>query len=114
MGANAPQMISTDEVWSLFQTASALFLDSRHDFDYRAGHIKGAVNVPLKDFDLTKSPLKDVLKDRLLVIYCDGAECNSSIELAVKLSREGFKNVRISFSGWREWVEAKHPTEKTP
>lgn len=114
IGVHAPQMISSDEVWSLFQTQSALFVDSRHDFDFRAGHIKGAVNAPLKDFEFAKSPLKDVLKDRLLVIYCDGAECNSSIELAVKLTKEGFKNVRVSFGGWREWLEANHPTEKTP
>ena len=113
-GANTPQMISGDEVWSLFQTGSALFIDSRHDFDFKAGHIKGAVNLPLKDFDFAKSPLKDVLRDQLLVVYCDGAECNSSIELAVELMKVGFKNVRISFGGWREWVEANHPTEKTP
>jgi rhodanese-related sulfurtransferase len=112
-GVATPQMISQEEVWSLYQTGSALFIDSRHDFDFRAGHIKGAVNVPLKDFELQKSPLKDVLRDRLLVIYCDGAECNSSIELAVRLAKEGFRNVRISFGGWREWVEAQHPTEKS-
>ncbi len=114
LGANAPQMISGEEVWSLFQTGSALFVDSRHDFDFKAGHIKGAVSVPLKDFDSTKSLLKDVAKDRLMVIYCDGAECNSSIELAVRLAKEGYKNVRISFGGWREWVDANHPTEKSP
>lgn len=112
-GVNAPQMISSDEVWSLFQTGSALFVDSRHDFDFKAGHIKGAINVPLKDFDLSKSPLKDVVRDKLLVIYCDGADCNSSIELSVRLAKEGFKNVRISFGGWREWFAAKRPVEKT-
>ena len=112
-GANAPQMISAEEVWSLFQSGSALFVDSRHDFDFKAGHIKGAINVPLKDFDIAASPLRDVAKDRLLVIYCDGADCNSSIELAVRLGKAGFKNTRILFGGWREWVEAKHPTEQS-
>lgn len=114
LGAFAPQMISQEETWSLYQTGSALFVDSRHDFDYRAGHIKGAVNVPLKEYELQKSRLNDVPRDRPLVIYCDGAECNSSIELAVKLAKEGFTNVRISFGGWREWVEAHRPTEKSP
>jgi rhodanese-related sulfurtransferase len=112
-GATTPQMISAEEVWSLFQSGSALFVDSRHDFDYRAGHIKGAINVPLKDFDVSTSALRDVARDRLIVIYCDGADCNSSIELAVKLAKAGFKNTRISFGGWREWVEAKHPTEQS-
>lgn len=114
LGPDARQMISRDEAWSIYQTGSALFVDSRHDFDFRAGHIKGALNAPLGIYELAKSPLKDVAKDRLLVVYCDGAECNSSIELAVRLMKDGFKNVRISFGGWREWVDANHPTEKTP
>lgn len=113
-GPNTPSMTTREEAWSLFRTGSALFIDSRHDFDYREGHITGAQNLPLKDFDAKKSLLNDVPKDRTIVVYCDGAECNSSIELAVKLMNGGFKNVRIFFGGWREWLEAKYPTEKTP
>ena len=113
-GNQAPPMISLDEAWSYYQAGTTIFVDARHDFDYKLGHIKGAVNVPLKDFDLRKSALDSVAHDRVVVAYCDGAECNSSIELSVKLMKEGYTNVKILFGGWREWEGAHHPIEKSP
>lgn len=107
-------MISRDEAGSLFESGSAVFVDARHDFDFNLGHIKGAINVPLKDYDVKKSALDGIPKDRTMIAYCDGAECNSSIELSVKLMKDGYKNVRIFFGGWREWVDANLPIEKQP
>jgi rhodanese-related sulfurtransferase len=107
-----PSMITREEAWSLYQAGSALFVDARLDFDYQAGHIKGAISVPLKEYNVKRNALDAIQLDRLIIAYCDGAECNSSIELAVKLRDEGFKNVRIFFGGWHEWVTAKLPTEK--
>ena len=109
-----PSMISRDEAKGFFESGSALFVDARHDFDFNLGHIKGALNVPLKDYDTKKSALDGIPKDRLIIAYCDGAECNSSIELSVKLMKDGYKNVRIFFGGWREWVDANLPVEKKP
>ncbi len=109
-----PSMISRDEAKSFFEARTAVFVDARHDFDFNLGHIKGALNVPLKDYDLKKSALSRIPKDRLIIAYCDGAECNSSIELSVKLMKDGYKSVRIFFGGWREWVDANLPTEKQP
>jgi rhodanese-related sulfurtransferase len=114
LGIQAPPMISRDEAWSFFQSGSALFVDARHDFDFKLGHIKGAINVPLKDYELRKSALGSTPPDRVIVAYCDGAECNSSIELSVKLMKDGYSNVKIFFGGWREWEAANLPVEKTP
>ncbi|HXG00551.1 MAG TPA: rhodanese-like domain-containing protein, partial [Bacteroidota bacterium] len=101
----APEFISYEEAARLFERGAALFVDARHDYDYKLGHIKGAMNVPLKDFDLASSQLSRVPKDTLIVTYCDGADCNSSVELAQKLSAAGFTNVRIFFGGWNEWKQ---------
>ena len=109
-----PQMISRETADSLFQTGSALFVDARHAFDYKAGHIRGAISLPLAEFDTRKAILDSIPKDRLMVVYCDGAECNSSIELSVRITKEGFTDVRIFFGGWREWVAANLPTERLP
>ncbi len=105
-------MISRDEAWALFQTGMAVFVDARHEFDFKLGHIKGAINIPLKEYDERKSALSGVSVDRDIVVYCDGAECNSSIELSVKLMKDGHRNVRIFFGGWSEWSAANLPTEK--
>jgi rhodanese-related sulfurtransferase len=109
-----PSMINRDEAKRYFDSGSAVFVDARHDFDFKLGHIKGAINVPLKDYDGAKGILSSVPKDRMIIAYCDGAECNSSIELSVKLMKEGYKDVKIFFGGWREWTEANLPIEKQP
>ena len=110
--APAPSMISREEARVLFDSSSAVFVDARHDFDYNLGHIKGAISVPLKDYDLKKGVLNGIPKNRIIIAYCDGAECNSSIELSVKLMKDGYRNVKIFFGGWREWVDANLPIEK--
>jgi rhodanese-related sulfurtransferase len=105
-------MVSRDEARSLFESGSAVFVDARHSFDFDLSHIKGAISVPLKDYDVKKAALDGIPKDRLIVVYCDGAECNSSIELSVKLMTDGYRNVRIFFGGWREWIDANLPIGK--
>lgn len=110
--ANLP-LIDLATARSLFESSSALFIDGRHEFDYKLGHIKGAVNLPLKDFEARKAFLASLPKDKTLVTYCDGAECNSSIEVAAKLFAEGFTDVRIFFGGWNEWNAHQLPTEQS-
>ena len=105
-------MISLATAKELFESNNALFIDARHEFDYQAGHIRGAVNIALNKFDTHLTRLNKISKDKLLIVYCDGAECNSSIELAVKLMESGFTNVKVFFGGWQEWNSAKLPIEK--
>ncbi len=111
--SNGPQMIHLEEAKSLFESGTSLFIDARHEFDYKLGHIKGAMNIPLKEFDTRKDTLNTYPKDNSIVVYCDGVECNSSIEFAAKLFADGFTNVKIFFGGWKEWTANQLPTEKT-
>ena len=106
------EMISLATAKEHFESENALFVDARHEFDFQQGHIRGAVNIPLKDIDIQIARLNKISKDKLLIVYCDGAECNSSIELSVKLMESGFANVKIFFGGWQEWISAKLPIEK--
>jgi rhodanese-related sulfurtransferase len=108
----APEFIDYSEALNYHQSGKAIFIDARHDFDYGLGHIPGAVNLPLKEYDEKKSMLSQFSKDTTLVTYCDGQECNSSIDLALKLTAEGFSNVMIFFDGWREWESHHEPTEQ--
>jgi rhodanese-related sulfurtransferase len=107
-----PEFISFEEALEFFKTNNALFVDARHDFDYKLGHIAGAINVPLKNFDLATSALARSAKDKTIITYCDGAECNSSIELAKKLSEAGFTDVKMFFGGWTEWQQRHQRTEQ--
>ena len=108
----APTFIIFEEALAFFNSGEGLFVDSRHEYDYKLGHIKGAVNLPLKELDTHTAVYAGWPKDKLLTVYCDGAECNSSIELAKKLSAAGFTNVKIFFGGWTEWQANGKPTEQ--
>ena len=108
----APPVIQLGEARAIFDSGEAIFIDARHAFDYKLGHIKGAVNIPLAEYDRMKEAINAIPKEKTIVVYYDGAECNSSIQFAVKLSEEGFTNVKIFFGGWREWEGENLPTEK--
>ena len=112
MHASSLEIISLERASTLFTADSAIFIDSRHDYDFKAGHIRGAVNIALNEFDKHSIRLKEIPKDKLLIIYCDGAECNSSIEVAIKLMEEGFTNIQVLFGGWQEWKANNLPIEK--
>lgn len=44
------QIISTDQFWNLYRNDSddLLAVDTRQEWEYRSGHIKGAVNFPME------------------------------------------------------------------
>ena len=110
----APSSINLPEAKVLFESNSALFIDARHFFDYRRGHIRSAINIPLADIDNRSETIASLPKDRTIVVYCDAAECNSSIELAAKLYERGFGGVKIFFGGWQDWTSHNLPTETSP
>jgi len=109
----APTPISLTEARTLFETGGAIFVDSRHHFDFRRGHIRSAVNIPLANFESAQKTVAALPRDKVIIVYCDGSECNSSIELAAKLYEQGFGGVRFFWGGWQDWVSNKLPTESS-
>ena len=107
----SPSSIDLNESRALFESGKAVFIDSRHAFDFRRGHIRAALNIPLTEMDSMQKTITSLPRGRILIVYCDGVECNSSIELASKLHAQGFGGVRIFFGGWQEWTSQKLPVE---
>ncbi|MEX1140499.1 MAG: rhodanese-like domain-containing protein [Bacteroidota bacterium] len=108
---DSPTMIQLPEAIHLFESGEALFVDARHAFDFARGHIRGAVNLPLNEFDSRTGLLDSLPRNRVLITYCDGVECNSSIGLASRLRDAGYSGVRIFFAGWSEWQAKNLPME---
>ena len=106
------EIIPLAKVKESFDAKECLFIDSRHAFEYKMGHIQGAINIALNEYEIHRSQLDSIEKSRPLIIYCDGAECNSSMELGVKLMEAGFTNIKMFFGGWQEWKNANLPMEQ--
>jgi rhodanese-related sulfurtransferase len=97
--------ITLGEAEELFSEGEALFIDSRPKEAFQAGHIMRAVNIPFEEYKKEKAlDLIFLPPEGTVVIYCDGSECKSSVELAKVLHRKGLLDIRIFFGGWVEWT----------
>ena len=87
------------------------FVDARDESDYLAGHITNSINIPFDDFDNYKQKLNKLSKDKPLVLYCAGTDCDLSILLGNLLFEMGYKQVYVFFGGWVDWLNANYPVE---
>ena len=74
-------------------------VDVRPREEYRAGHIPGAVSVPVKELELYLSRLPS---DRQIVAYCRGPYCVLAIDAVEILRAHGFRAMRLD-DGVLEW-----------
>jgi rhodanese-related sulfurtransferase len=71
-----------------------------------------ARNLPATESKLKIPPdLLELPRERTLVVYCEGGDCQSSLALAKRLHDEGFKDIRVMTGGWAEWKKAGLPEE---
>ena len=95
----------------------AVFIDGRPPEEFATGHIKGAVNIPYKEFkDKTVEQKLEILKaydkEKPIVSYCGGTECEISIDNAYEMAKAGYNELKIYLGGYKEWNELGYPTEK--
>jgi len=105
--------IELAEAEALGLSGQALLLDARPPDEYAAGHIPGALNMPYDEFDAFLERIIGELESYPeLITYCDGADCHSSIELAIRLCDGNFGPVKVFFGGAAEWQAAGLPLEQ--
>jgi rhodanese-related sulfurtransferase/DNA-binding HxlR family transcriptional regulator len=80
-------------------------LDVRPAEEYAAGHIPGAINVPIEKLERFVSRLP---KRKEVVAYCRGPYCLMSFEAVEKLRKRGFRARRLE-NGLPEWRAAGLP-----
>jgi len=84
-------------------------VDVRPREEYAAGHVPGAINVPVKDLE---QRLKELPQDQEIVAYCRGPHCVLAYDAVARLRQEGFEARRLE-DGFPEWREAGLPVETT-
>lgn len=90
---------------------TAAWLDARDRASYEAGHIPGAIHLPLNEVKADDRRLRGV---DVLVVY--GNEYNSPIAEAMskRLMALGFKDVRTLRGGLEAWRDAGNAIETGP
>jgi rhodanese-related sulfurtransferase/DNA-binding transcriptional ArsR family regulator len=82
-------------------------LDVRPAKEFAAGHLPGAINVPVED--LSKR-LRKLPKGREVIAYCRGPYCLLSVDAVALLRTKGFKARRLE-DGFPEWKASGLPIE---
>lgn len=84
-------------------------LDVRPLEEFEAGHVPGAINIPM---DQLAKRLRELPRRREIVAYCRGAFCLMSFEAVELLRRKGIKARRLR-DGMPEWRSAGLPVESS-
>lgn len=96
---DALEPVTNDELLRRLESGTATLLDVRPEDEFAAGHIPGALNIPLAALE---TRVTEIGRDRDVVAYCRGPYCILSFE-AVRLLREKGYRIRRLKDGYPEW-----------
>ncbi len=104
------KLLRTNEILKM---KNIVIVDARERIFYEKGHIKGAINIPYDEIEILPYEfLKNLDKNKEIVIYCDGGYCEASFIVAEFLIRNGFKNISVYIDGYPEWEKRGLQIEK--
>ena len=105
-------LIDRTELQALLAAGTATLVDALPQSYYGQQHLPGAVNLVADDVDTRAATL---LPDRsaTIVTYCSNPACGNSKDVARRLERLGYDDVRTYPGGIQDWVEAGLPTQAT-
>lgn len=93
------------DLLNLVRSGEAMVIDVRPPSEYEAGHIEGAVSVPL---DVLPERLKQLPQDQEIVAYCRGPYCMLAFEAVEQLRKLGYRARRLE-DGFPEWKSESMP-----
>lgn len=99
--------VSARELAKLVKEGAVTVVDVRPEQEYAAGHLPGAINVPVESLRRRSGELP---RQRPLVVYCRGPYCVLALDALEYLHQKGFKVRRLEESV-AEWQRAGLPVE---
>lgn len=100
--------IPRTELLERAQDGLIIVLDVRPPEEYAAGHVPGAINIPLSELE---QRLDELGHDQEIVAYCRGPHCVLAFDAVACLREKGLKARRLE-DGYPEWKTAGLPVEQ--
>jgi len=98
-GREGMEPVDRSDLLKRVKEGDVTVLDVRPVEEYRAGHIPGALSVPLGQL---KELLAKLPRDQEIVAYCRGPYCVLAVEAVEMLRKKGFKAIRLE-EGIQDW-----------
>ena len=101
------ETIDSGELLARVGRGEVTVVDVRPRDEYLAGHLAGAISMPLDEIG---ERLDELPRDRQIVAYCRGRYCVMAVEAVEVLAVGGFDAVRME-DGVSEWQASGHRVE---
>lgn len=99
LGADDTEAVSREELLARAQAGDVVVLDVRPGVEYEAGHLAGAMNIPVTEL---ADRLDELEPGTEVVAYCRGAYCVMAHDAVRLLTAHGFR-ARRAEDGALEW-----------
>ena len=106
-GHDALEPVTFQELRRLMREDDVTVVDVRPADEYEAGHIPGALSVPVPEL---KRRLRELPKRREVIAYCRGRYCVYSLDAVTVLRKLGYR-ARRAHEGLPDWRAAGLPVE---
>jgi rhodanese-related sulfurtransferase/DNA-binding HxlR family transcriptional regulator len=103
------EAVTRDELVARLRKGDLVLVDVRPEEEFEAGHIDGAVSIPIGEL---AERLAELPEDAELVAYCRGRFCAYAHEAVRQLRAAGCPARRLE-GGWPEWKLAQGETTTT-
>lgn len=104
--------IDAETIQSLMESGGGALLDARKTEEYNAGHIPGAISLPISKFQETYPTAEHLLKNgKIIIVYCIGSDCTDSSLLAMELQNKGCEDIFVYKGGFEDWTALGNPVE---
>lgn len=101
-GSASAERVDRQTLVARLRSGEAILVDVRPHEEYVAGHIPGALSIPVEDL---AARLNELTRDREVVAYCRGPYCMLSADAVRLLARRGYRARRLE-DGVLEWRAA--------
>ena len=108
--ADGLEPVESAELLRRARSRDVVVIDVRPPEEYAAGHIAGALSIPLGQLERR---LRTLPRNKRIVAYCRGPYCVLAAEAVRRLRARGRKAVRLK-EGFPEWRDAGLPVGAGP
>lgn len=104
-GQGEVEQVDRAELMARAEEGGALVLDVRPEAEFAAGHIPGALSIPVEEL---ARRLEELPADIDIVAYCRGDYCVMAVDAVRVLRASGRRAYRLN-EGLLEWRASGHP-----
>ncbi|WP_018231615.1 ArsR/SmtB family transcription factor [Thioalkalivibrio thiocyanodenitrificans] len=106
---DAMEPVPLDQLLARIRNGEVTVVDVRPEAEFRAGHLPGALNIPLEELE---TRLTQIDPEREVIAYCRGPYCVLAYDAVYRLRERGYHARRME-DGYPEWKTAGMPVEET-